>query len=89
MVWAFVYNTGLIPITAGALVPIVGAGMYAWLPILAAAAIVMSSVTVIGNSLLLGKYRPKFVTTTTKTKKKRKEDEIYSNKDFKEAYVPQ
>ncbi|HEX6293836.1 MAG TPA: heavy metal translocating P-type ATPase, partial [Nitrososphaeraceae archaeon] len=87
--WAFAYNTGLIPIASGALVPIVGAGMYAWLPILAAAAMAMSSVTVVGNSLLLGKYRPKFATTTTKTKKKRKEDKIYSNKDFKEAYVPQ
>jgi P-type Cu+ transporter len=87
--WAFAYNIGLIPIAAGALVPIVGAGMYAWLPILAAAAMAMSSVTVVGNSLLLGRYRPKFATTITTTKKKREDDKIYSNKDFKDVYVPQ
>jgi P-type Cu+ transporter len=89
--WAFAYNTGLIPIAAGALVPIVGAEMYSWLPILAAAAMAMSSVTVVSNSLLLGRYRPKFVTiaTTATTKKKRDKDKIYSDKDFKEAYVPQ
>ena len=33
--WAFAYNTGLIPVAAGALVPIFGAEMYAWLPFLA------------------------------------------------------
>ncbi|MFB5600750.1 MAG: heavy metal translocating P-type ATPase [Nitrososphaeraceae archaeon] len=57
--WAFAYNTGLIPVAAGALVPFIGAGMYAWLPFLAAAAMAMSSVTVVGNSLLLGRYKPK------------------------------
>jgi len=85
--WAFAYNTGLIPIAAGALVPIIGAEMYAWLPILAAAAMAMSSVTVVGNSLLLGRYKPKFAIST---KKKMKEKEkIYSNEDIKEVYVPQ
>jgi Cu+-exporting ATPase len=58
--WAFAYNTGLIPVAAGALVPIFGAEMYAWLPFLAAAAMAMSSVSVVGNSLLLGRYKPKF-----------------------------
>ena len=85
--WAFAYNTGLIPIAAGALVPIVGAGMYAWLPILAAAAMAMSSVTVVSNSLLLGSYKPKFA--TTKREGRKEEEKIYSNKDIKEAYVPQ
>jgi P-type Cu+ transporter len=56
--WAFAYNTGLIPVAAGALVPIFGAEMYAWLPFLAAAAMAMSSVSVVGNSLLLGRYKP-------------------------------
>jgi len=85
--WAFAYNTGLIPIAAGALVPIIGPEMYAWLPILAAAAMAMSSVTVVGNSLLLGRYKPKFAIST---KKKMKEKEkIYSNEDIKEVYVPQ
>jgi P-type Cu+ transporter len=58
--WAFAYNTGLIPVAAGALVPIFGAEMYAWLPFLAAAAMAMSSVSVVGNSLLLGRYKPGF-----------------------------
>jgi Cu+-exporting ATPase len=58
--WAFAYNTGLIPVAAGALVPILGAEMYAWLPFLAAAAMAMSSVSVVGNSLLLGRYKPEF-----------------------------
>jgi P-type Cu+ transporter len=58
--WAFAYNTGLIPIAAGALVPILGLGVFGWLPILAGLAMAMSSVTVVTNSLLLGKYTPKY-----------------------------
>jgi Cu+-exporting ATPase len=58
--WAFAYNTGLIPVAAGALVPIFGAEMYGWLPFLAAGAMAMSSVSVVSNSLLLGRYIPKF-----------------------------
>jgi Cu+-exporting ATPase len=58
--WAFVYNTGLIPVAAGALVPIFGLGVFGWLPILAGLAMAMSSVTVVTNSLLLGKYKPKY-----------------------------
>jgi Cu+-exporting ATPase len=57
--WAFAYNTGLIPIAAGALVPILGLGVFGWLPILAGLAMAMSSVTVVTNSLLLGKYKAK------------------------------
>ena len=58
--WAFAYNTGLIPIAAGALVPIIGLSVFGWLPILAGLAMAMSSVTVVTNSLLLGKYKPKY-----------------------------
>ena len=58
--WAFAYNTGLIPIAAGALVPVLGLGVFGWLPILAGLAMAMSSVTVVTNSLLLGKYKPKY-----------------------------
>jgi Cu+-exporting ATPase len=58
--WAFAYNTGLIPIAAGALVPILGLSVFGWLPILAGLAMAMSSVTVVTNSLLLGKYKPKY-----------------------------
>jgi Cu+-exporting ATPase len=57
--WAFAYNTGLIPIAAGALVPVFGIGVFGWLPILAGIAMALSSVTVVTNSLLLGKYKPK------------------------------
>lgn len=35
--WAFAYNTGLIPVAAGALVPLVGVNMFGWLPLLAGA----------------------------------------------------
>jgi P-type Cu+ transporter len=59
--WAFVYNTGLIPIAGGVLVPFLGLGIFGWLPILAGIAMALSSVTVLTNSLLLGKYKsPKY-----------------------------
>jgi Cu+-exporting ATPase len=58
--WAFAYNTGLIPVAAGALVPVFGVEMYGWLPFLAAGAMAMSSVSVVSNSLLLGRYAPRF-----------------------------
>lgn len=58
--WAFAYNTGLIPIAGGVLVPFLGVGIFGWLPMLAGAAMAMSSVTVVGNSILLGRYKPKF-----------------------------
>ena len=62
--WAFAYNTGLIPIAGGVLVPLLGVGIFGWLPMLAALAMAMSSVTVVGNSILLGRYRPKFSLTS-------------------------
>ena len=55
---SFVYNSSLIPIAAGVLVPIFGPHMYMYLPFLAAGAMATSSVTVIGNSLLLNRYKP-------------------------------
>jgi P-type Cu+ transporter len=58
--WAFAYNAGLIPVAAGVLVPFVGVGMFGWLPMLAGGAMALSSVTVVGNSILLGRYKPKF-----------------------------
>jgi P-type Cu+ transporter len=56
--WAFAYNTGLIPIAGGILVPILGIGVFGWLPILAGIAMALSSVTVVTNSLMLGRYKP-------------------------------
>jgi len=54
--WAFAYNVILIPVAAGALVPFFGAQVYSVLPFLAAGAMAISSVTVIGNSLLLFRF---------------------------------
>ena len=56
--WAFAYNSILIPIAAGALVPILGPGVYNYLPFLAAGAMAFSSVTVVSNSLLLSRFNP-------------------------------
>lgn len=56
--WAFCYNIALIPIAAGALVPFLGPGVYAFLPFLAAGAMASSSVTVVSNSLLLNRFHP-------------------------------
>ncbi|HEY6885709.1 MAG TPA: hypothetical protein VI278_16880, partial [Nitrososphaeraceae archaeon] len=78
--WAFAYNAGLIPIAGGILVPFTGVGIFGWLPMLAGLAMAMSSVTVVGNSILLGRYKPRFVTT------KRKREEIYNEEDLKKAY---
>jgi Cu+-exporting ATPase len=83
--WAFAYNTGLIPIAAGILVPFLGAGIFSWLPFLAAGAMAMSSVTVVSNSLLLGRYKPKF----SSGKPTREEmAELYSTKQFKQTTIP-
>lgn len=51
--WAFGYNTALIPIAAGVLVPFAGLSIYSFLPILSALAMGMSSSSVVLNSLLL------------------------------------
>ncbi|HXV45533.1 MAG TPA: copper-translocating P-type ATPase, partial [Nitrososphaera sp.] len=72
--WAFAYNTGLIPVAAGALVPIFGPEMYGWLPFLAAGAMAMSSVSVVSNSLLLGRYAPRFAAE----KLERVEQQVYA-----------
>ena len=55
--WAFLYNVCLIPIAAGALVPLLGVQIYNVLPFLAAGAMALSSVTVVGNSLLLFRFK--------------------------------
>src|SRR5215217_5366698 len=75
--WAFAYNTGLIPIAGGILVPFLGVGIFGWLPMLAGLAMAMSSVTVVGNSILLGRYKPKFASA------KPKREEVYTDEDLK------
>lgn len=44
--------------------------MVGWLPMLAELALAMSSVTVVGNSILLGRYNPKFVVREEGTRRK-------------------
>jgi Cu+-exporting ATPase len=78
--WAFAYNTGLIPIAGGILVPFLGIGIFGWLPMLAGLAMAMSSVTVVGNSILLGRYKPRFAPV------KPRKEEVYTDEDLKEAY---
>ncbi len=80
--WAFAYNTGLIPIAGGALVPFLGLSVFGWLPILAGAAMALSSVTVVGNSILLGRYRPRYAAV------KPKEEQVYSDRELKSVYTP-
>jgi len=56
LVWAFLYNVILLPLAAGLALPLAGPRVLHWMPILSAGAMAMSSVSVVGNSLLL-KYR--------------------------------
>src|ERR671918_521238 len=79
--WAFAYITGLIPIAGGVLVPFLGVSIFGWLPMLAGAAMAMSSVTVVGNSILLGRYKPGLA-----DKRPKEVEEIYISDDLKEAY---
>ncbi len=55
--WAFGYNILLIPIAAGALIPFFTISVYSFLPMLAALAMALSSVTVVSNSLLLARFK--------------------------------
>jgi len=59
LAWAFGYNLLLIPVAAGALAPVAGAPP--WLqelnPVLAAAAMALSSLSVVANSLRLRRLR--------------------------------
>jgi Cu+-exporting ATPase len=85
--WAFAYNTGLIPIAGGILVPFLGVEIFGWLPMLAGLAMALSSVTVVGNSILLGRYKPRFA-AERKIQVRKDNEKIYSDKDFKEVYAP-
>jgi P-type Cu+ transporter len=77
--WAFAYNTGLIPVAGGALVPFLGIEIFGWLPMLAAVAMAMSSVTVVGNSILLGRYKPELL-LPKRTENKNNADELLVTK---------
>ena len=55
LTWAIGYNSVLIPVAAGALVPWLGFGAYGYLPMVGALAMGLSSATVVANSLSLGR----------------------------------
>lgn len=57
--WAFAYNVVLIPVATGAPYPFFGLLLD---PILAAAAMALSSVSVVANSLRLRRFRPRIPT---------------------------
>jgi Cu+-exporting ATPase len=56
MFWAFIYNTAGIPIAAGALFAFTG---FLLNPVIAAGTMAFSSVSVVSNSLLMKRYKPK------------------------------
>jgi cation transport ATPase len=60
--WAFAYNTALIPLAAGVLYPFTGTLLD---PMLAALAMALSSVTVVGNALRLRGWRAPVPSGTT------------------------
>jgi P-type Cu+ transporter len=53
LAWALGYNAVLLPVAAGALVPLAGIGIYRYLPIAGALAMALSSTLVVLNSLSL------------------------------------
>jgi Cu+-exporting ATPase len=54
--WAFFYNVSLIPLAAGVFYPFFGILLN---PIFAAIAMATSSISVVGNAMLLNRYKPK------------------------------
>jgi len=54
--WAFAYNAALVPVAAGALYPLNGTLLS---PVLAAGAMALSSVFVVGNALRLRRFEPR------------------------------
>jgi Cu+-exporting ATPase len=62
--WAFAYNVVLIPVAMGVLYPYTGILLD---PILAAAAMALSSVTVVSNALRLRRFRAPRITQQPNT----------------------
>lgn len=54
LLWALGYNSVLLPVAAGLLIPLFGFGLYNYLPMLGALAMGLSSTTVLLNSFSLG-----------------------------------
>ena len=60
--WAFAYNTALIPVAAGVLYPVNGTLLS---PVLAAGAMALSSIFVLGNALRLKRFSPPLAASRT------------------------
>ena len=65
--WAIGYNSALIPVAAGILVPAFGLAVYSVLPMLAALAMGFSSTTVVTNSILMKGRTEKILRDIRKT----------------------
>ena len=65
--WAIGYNSALIPVAAGILVPAFGLAVYSVLPMLAALAMGFSSTTVVTNSILMKGRTEKILRDIKKT----------------------
>ncbi|OQM73426.1 heavy metal translocating P-type ATPase [Manganibacter manganicus] len=61
--WAFAYNAALIPVAAGVLYPVSGVLLS---PVLAAGAMALSSIFVLGNALRLKRWKPPMVSVVSK-----------------------
>jgi len=62
--WAMIYNLALLPVAAGLLLPFTGLVLR---PEYAGLAMSLSSVSVVTNALLLGRFKPRVVQVTTET----------------------
>jgi Cu+-exporting ATPase len=80
--FAFVYNVAGIPIAAGVLYPITG-----WLisPILAAAAMALSSLSVVGNANRLRRFAPERIPDTKPSQQRKVEVEVRKSSTEEEA----
>jgi Cu+-exporting ATPase len=85
--WAFFYNTAGIPVAAGVLYPVLGsAGLLS--PTVAAAAMALSSVTVIGNSLRLRRFTPRFGAEEQARKRFREKPGIGAQQKWEDEAAP-
>ena len=75
--WAFIYNAIAVPIAAGVLYPICG---FLLNPMIGGAAMAMSSVSVVANSLLLGRKRLNKVGVEEKTESEEHKNQIKAMK---------
>ena len=74
--WAFAYNTGLIPIAAGDFCPVAWSRNIWMVTNVGSSCNGHDSVTVVGNSILLGRFKPKLPLTKAELQKTRYQEDI-------------